>query len=173
MWAMIPFKKELLILILSALAIYIFAQVWYNKGVDETEAKYAKLNYEQQIRDLNTKLESEKANVKVVTVYKEKIVEIEKKVPVYVTKVKEIFAYHDDIVIPPSLARLHNVSAENGNPDAFNPRDIDGTTARPVTLGEFAERVFENYSICHANSEQLVGFQDWAKEQMRLYPSKK
>ena len=173
MWAMIPFKKELLILILSALAIYTFAQVWYNKGVDETEAKYAKLNYEQQIRDLNTKLESEKANVKVVTVYKEKIVEIEKKVPVYVTKVKEIFTYHDDIVIPPSLARLHNVSAENGNPDAFNPRDVDGTTARPVTLGEFAERVFENYSICHANAEQLVGFQDWAKEQMRLYPSKK
>ena len=54
MWAMIPFKKELLILILAALAIYIFAQVCYNKGVDETEQKYAKFNYEQQIKDLNT-----------------------------------------------------------------------------------------------------------------------
>ena len=175
--AAIPFKKEIIIVILAALAVYIFSQMRYNSGVEEIEAKYTKLNYEGQLADMSAKLEAEKANIKVttevVTVYKDRVIEIEKKVPVYVTKVKEIFGTGDSVIIPPALARLHNVSAEGGDADAFSTGHPNDATARPVTLGEFATRVVENYGVCAANTEQLKSLQTWIVSMQKVYSTKK
>ena len=175
--AFIPFKKELLIGLLCAGVVYFFGQMRYNSGVDDIEAKYTKLNYEQRLVDLAASLEAEKANIKVtteiITVYKDRVITIEKKVPVYVNKVKEIFSYNDDIVIPPALARLHNVSAENGDGDAFSAKSTDDAAARAVTLGEFAERVIENYGRCSVNSQQLIALQSWISTQEKIYAPKK
>lgn len=166
LFSMIPFKKELLILLLIGAATIGFSTYMYNKGYDSAMRSVEVAEKEHMIIDLKHELEAAKANTKVVTEYITKTEYIEKKVPVYVNKVKEIFAYDDSIIIPPALARLHNTVVENG--DADTSGNIDDPTQAPITLGTFSEKVIDNYTVCKLNSAQLESLQGWIKLQQSL-----
>lgn len=166
LFSMIPFKKEFLAAIILALVVGGFSAYVYNKGYQSAMRSVEVTKKELMIIDLKHELEAAKANTKVVTEYIVKTEYIEKKVPVYVNKVKEIFAYDDSIIIPPALARLHNTVVENG--DADTSGNLDDSAQAPITLGTFSEKVIDNYTVCKLNSAQLESLQGWIKLQQSL-----
>lgn len=155
-------------LIIGAAAIALIAWwSWYcyNAGRDNVLTSNIISDLHAQVEHLNTELASVEKSTEIVVEYKDKIVEVEKKVPVYVTKVKEIFMYDDDITIPDPLVRLHNkiVCANNGVPESAC--GTIGKTEGPITLGVFAETVTENYAISNKNSIQLESLINWVHAQ--------
>ena len=105
---LIPFKKELVIGLLVVLAIGLYTYYWYDRGYKAANQDSVIAQLKQEKADLELKLKTTEATTIVVTEYRDKIVEVEKKVPIYVKTVEEIFSYDDSIIIPDSLARLHD-----------------------------------------------------------------
>lgn len=166
LFSMIPFKKELLILILISSLAAGFSAYMYNRGYNSAMRSVEVAEKESAIVNLTHELEAAKINTKVVTEYIVKTEYIEKKVPVYVNKVKEIFAYDDSIIIPPALARLHNIVVANSDADPAG--NVNDSTQAPITLGAFSEKVIDNYTVCKLNSAQLESLQGWIKLQQSL-----
>jgi len=163
-------NKYVIIGIICILAISSFGYLCYNIGIQSKQAEYdliADALRDEQIKKARVETE---IVVETVVVYKDKIIEIEKKVPVYVNKIREVFRYNDNIVIPADLARVHDAAVFTADFDAYSTEGPDGAPARDVTLAEFSERVVENYGVCHANAEQLRSLQSWTSEMVALYP---
>lgn len=174
MWLIdfIPFKKEILIALGIIAAVYLFGSTCYNKGVASVQLEQKLSELKSKNDDLAKQLIAANGTVRIVTEYKDRIIEVDKKVPVYVTKIQQIFAYNDNIIIPSDLARLHNISVAGGDPNAFTPTGPNDPGTRAVTLGEFSSKVMENYSICKKNSVQLTSLQDWIKMEGLVYNKK-
>lgn len=165
---MIPFKKELIIAVVSIALVAGFAKYWYDRGftaADKT-AQLAALTASNE--NMQRELLAVTSSIEVVTVYKDKIIEIEKKVPVYVKTVEEIFSYDDSIVVPDSLAGLHKDIVCQTNGDAESACVASGAATENVTLGEFSRTVVKNYGVCAANSAQLASLIDWVTEQEKI-----
>ena len=164
----IPFKKELLIVIAVVGVVFLYTVWVYNAGADSVKDQQTIDALKSEKEQLEKKLISNSVTVKVVTEYKEKIVEIDKKVPVYVKTVEEIFAYDDSIVVPDNLARLHDDIVCDANTTCGANNSKPGV----VTLGQFSKAVVTNYSTCKANSIQLNSLIAWLSAQGQIYPQK-
>lgn len=102
-------------------------------------------------------------NMIVDTVYKERVVTIrenarviEKEIPVFVPEYRELLSG--------GFRLLHDASATSTIPDRSGI-----ATAAPVPVGDVASTVNRNYEQCLIWREQVIGWQTWRREQLKLY----
>ena len=135
-------------------------QAWLAKVADlEAKVKIA----EEKSQQVNTVIET-----KVVT--KIKVV----KENVYVNReiIKEVAGKQLDAScsLPKSTVSLHDSASRNevaGRADA-----TDGTPSE-VKASQLLDRVVENYGSCHENAAKLEAWQEWYKEQKKIFESVK
>lgn len=135
-------------------------QMWLAR-VAELEAK-VKIA-EEKSQQVNTVIET-----KVVT--KIKVV----KENVYVNReiIKEVAGKQLDAqcTLPRSTVSLHDSASRNEVPE--RAAATDGTPSG-VEASKLLDRVVENYGACHENAEKLRAWQEWYREQKKIFESVK
>ena len=135
-------------------------QVWTAR-VAELEAKVKAA--EEKSQQVNTVIET-----KIVT--KVKVI----KENVYVNReiIKEVAGKQLDAqcTLPKSTVSLHDSASRNEVPE--RAAATDGTPSG-VEASRLLDRVVENYGACHENAEKLRMWQEWYREQKKIFESVK
>ena len=135
-------------------------QVWTAR-VAELEAKVKAA--EEKSQQVNTVIET-----KIVT--KVKVI----KENVYVNReiIKEVAGKQLDAqcTLPRSTVSLHDSASRNEVPE--RAAATDGTPSG-VEASRLLDRVVENYGACHENAEKLRMWQEWYRDQKKIFESVK
>ena len=156
---------ELVGVVLLVIGSYLFGghnvqSVWLAR-VAELEAKVKVA--EEQSKQVNTIIET-----KIVT--KVKVI----KENVYVNReiIKEVAGKQLDAScsLPKSTVSLHDSASRNEV--AGRAAATDGTPSE-VKASQLLDRVVENYGSCHENAAKLEAWQEWYREQKKIFESVK
>jgi len=133
--------------------------------------------WQARVAELEAKVKiAEEKSQQVNTVIETKIVEKIKivKENVYVNReiIKEVAGKQLDAVctLPKSTVVLHDSASRNEVPE--RAAATDGTPSG-VEASRLLDRVVENYGACHENAEKLRMWQEWYKEQKKIFESVK
>ena len=133
--------------------------------------------WRQKVKDLEEKVRvAEEKSQQVNTVIETKIVEKIKVVKenVYVNReiIKEVAGKQLDAqcTLPKSTVSLHDSASRNEVPE--RAAATDGTPSG-VEASRLLDRVVENYGACHENAEKLRMWQEWYREQKKIFESVK
>ena len=72
--------------------------------------------------------------------------------------------------LPKSTVSLHDSASRNEVPE--RAAATDGTPSE-VKASQLLDRVVENYGSCHENAAKLEAWQEWYKEQKKIFESVK
>jgi hypothetical protein len=143
-------------------------EIGLHKGMNQSAVAIA--SYEGKIQKLNADLEAKSGKVteKVLTEYKDRVVE----------HTQVVYKNHDVIhTVVPSQYTLsqgwvysHNQSAAGAVIDASK---ASNATPSQTTDRSGLEQVTDNYGICHANADKLTALQSWVKQQEELRDASK
>jgi len=130
-----------------------------------------------RVAELEAKVKvAEEKSQQVNTVIQEKIVTKIKVVKenVYVNReiIKEVAGKQLDAqcTLPKSTISLHDSASRNEVPE--RAAATDGTPSG-VEASRLLDRVVENYGSCHENAEKLRMWQEWYREQKKIFESVK
>ena len=133
--------------------------------------------WRERVRELEAKVKvAEEKSQQVNTVIETKIVEKIKVVKenVYVNReiIKEVAGKQLDAqcTLPKSTISLHDSASRNEV--ARSPESTDGTPSG-IEASRLLDRVVENYGSCHENAEKLKMWQEWYREQKKIFESVK
>ena len=133
--------------------------------------------WRERVRELEAKVKvAEEKSQQVNTVIETKIVEKIKVVKenVYVNReiIKEVAGKQLDAqcTLPKSTISLHDSASRNEVPE--RAAATDGTPSG-VEASKLLDRVVENYGACHAKAEKLKMWQEWYREQKKIFESVK
>jgi hypothetical protein len=133
--------------------------------------------WQSRVAELEAKVKvAEEKSQQVNTVIETKIVEKIKVVKenVYVNReiIKEVAGKQLDAqcTLPKSTVSLHDSASRNEVPE--RAAATDGTPSG-VEASRLLDRVVENYGACHENAEKLRAWQEWYKEQKKIFESVK
>jgi hypothetical protein len=133
--------------------------------------------WRERVRELEAKVKvAEEKSQQVNTVIETKIVEKIKivKENVYVNReiIKEVAGKQLDAqcTLPKSTISLHDSASRNEV--AGRAESTDGTTSE-IKASQLLDRVVENYGACHENAAKLEAWQEWYKEQKKIFESVK
>jgi hypothetical protein len=136
---------------------------------------YGGVSYREQIAEMKQRVRiAEEKSQQVNTVIETKIIEKVKVVKqnVYITReiVKEVAGQQLDAQcsLPRSTISLHNSASGNQVPQ--RAAAVDGTPSG-VEASQLLDRVIENYGACHENAEKLKAWQEWYREQKKIFES--
>lgn len=152
------------VLFLSA-GMYLFGsygtEMAWRARVQELEAKVKAA--EEKSQQVNTVIEEK-------IVYKTKVI----KENVYVNReiIKEVAGKQLDAqcTLPRSTVSLHDSASRNEV--AQRATATDGTPSG-VEASRLLDTVVENYGACHENAEKLKAWQEWYREQQKIFESVK
>ena len=156
---------ELIGVVLLVIGSYLFGsygtEMAWRERVAELEAKVKVA--EEKSQQVNTVIET-----KIVT--KVKVI----KENVYVNReiIKEVAGKQLDAqcTLPKSTVSLHDSASRNEVPE--RAAATDGTPSG-VEASRLLDRVVENYGACHENAEKLRMWQEWYREQKKIFESVK
>jgi hypothetical protein len=156
---------ELVGVVLLVIGSYLFGgygtEMSWRARVAELEAKVKVA--EEKSQQVNTVIET-----KIVT--KVKVI----KENVYVNReiIKEVAGKQLDAqcTLPKSTVSLHDSASRNEVPE--RAAATDGTPSG-VEASRLLDRVVENYGACHENAEKLRMWQEWYREQKKIFESVK
>ena len=156
---------ELVGVVLLVIGSYLFGsygtEMTWRERVAELEAKVKVA--EEQSQQVNTVIETK-------IVEKIKIV----KENVYVNReiIKEVAGKQLDAqcTLPKSTVVLHDSASRNEVPE--RAAATDGTPSG-IEASRLLDRVVENYGACHENAEKLRMWQEWYREQKKIFESVK
>jgi hypothetical protein len=130
-----------------------------------------------RVAELEAKVKvAEEKSQQVNTVIQEKIVTKIKVVKenVYVNReiIKEVAGKQLDAqcTLPKSTISLHDSASRNEV--ARGPESTDGAPSG-IEASRLLDRVVENYGSCHENAEKLKMWQEWYREQKKIFESVK
>ena len=130
-----------------------------------------------RVQELEAKVKvAEEKSQQVNTVIQEKIVTKVKviKENVYVNReiIKEVAGKQLDAqcTLPKSTVSLHDSASRNEVPE--RAAATDGTPSG-VEASKLLDRVVENYGACHENAEKLRMWQEWYRDQKKIFESVK
>jgi len=130
-----------------------------------------------RVADLEAKVKvAEEKSQQVNTVIETKVVEKIKVVKenVYVNReiIKEVAGKQLDAScsLPKSTVSLHDSASRNEV--AGRAAATDGTPSE-IKASELLDRVVENYGSCHENAAKIEAWQEWYKEQKKIFESVK
>ena len=133
--------------------------------------------WRERVRELEAKVKvAEEKSQQVNTVIETKIVEKIKVVKenVYVNReiIKEVAGKQLDAqcTLPKSTISLHDSASRNEVPE--RAAATDGTPSG-VEASRLLDTVVENYGSCHENAEKLKMWQEWYREQKKIFESVK
>ena len=133
--------------------------------------------WRERVAELEAKVKvAEEKSQQVNTVIQEKIVTKIKVVKenVYVNReiIKEVAGKQLDAqcTLPKSTVSLHDSASRNEV--ARSPESTDGAPSG-VEASRLLDRVVENYGSCHENAEKLKMWQEWYREQKKIFESVK
>ena len=133
--------------------------------------------WRERVRELEAKVKvAEEKSQQVNTVIETKIVEKIKVVKenVYVNReiIKEVAGKQLDAqcTLPKSTVSLHDSASRNEVPE--RAAAVDGTPSG-IEASRLLDRVVENYGACHENAEKLKMWQEWYREQKKIFESVK
>ena len=133
--------------------------------------------WRERVKELEAKVKiAEEKSQQVNTVIETKIVEKIKVVKenVYVNReiIKEVAGKQLDAqcTLPKSTVSLHDSASRNEVPERAAATD---GTPRGVEASRLLDRVVENYGACHENAEKLKMWQEWYKDQKKIFESVK
>jgi hypothetical protein len=134
---------------------------------------YGGVSYREQIAEMKQRVKvAEEKSQQVNTVIETKIIEKVKVVKenVYITReiVKEVAGQQLDAQcsLPRSTISLHDSASRNEVPQ--RAAATDGTPSG-IEASRLLDRVIENYGACHENTEKLKAWQEWYREQKKIY----
>ena len=134
---------------------------------------YGGVSYREQIAEMKQRVKvAEEKSQQVNTVIETKIIEKIKVVKqnVYITReiVKEVAGKQLDsqCSLPRSTISLHDSASRNEVPQ--RAAATDGTPSG-IEASRLLDRVIENYGACHENTEKLKAWQEWYREQKKIY----
>jgi hypothetical protein len=135
------------------------------------------MTWRDRVRELEAKVKAaEEQSQKVNTVIETKVVEKIKVVKenVYVNReiIKEVAGKQLDAScsLPKSTISLHDSASRNEV--AGRAAATDGTPSE-VKASQLLDRVVENYGSCHENAAKLEAWQEWYREQKKIFESVK
>jgi len=130
-----------------------------------------------RVEELEAKVKAaEEKSQQVNVVIQEKVVTKVKviKENVYVNReiIKEVAGKQLDAqcTLPKSTVSLHDSASRNEVPE--RAAATDGTPSG-VEASRLLDRVVENYGACHENAEKLRAWQEWYREQKKIFESVK
>ena len=133
--------------------------------------------WRERVRELEAKVKvAEEKSQQINTVIETKIVTKIKVVKenVYVNReiIKEVAGKQLDAQcsLPKSTISLHNSASRNEVPE--RAAATDGTPSG-IEASRLLDRVVENYGACHENAEKLRMWQEWYREQKKIFESVK
>ena len=133
--------------------------------------------WQARVAELEAKVKiAEEQSQKVNTVIQERVVTKIKVVKenVYVNReiIKEVAGKQLDAScsLPKSTVSLHDSASRNEV--AGRAAATDGTPSE-VKASQLLDRVVENYGSCHENAAKLEAWQEWYKEQKKIFESVK
>jgi hypothetical protein len=133
--------------------------------------------WRERVAELEAKVKvAEEKSQQVNTVIQEKIVTKIKVVKenVYVNReiIKEVAGKQLDAqcTLPKSTVSLHDSASRNEV--ARGPESTDGAPSG-IEASRLLDRVVENYGSCHENAEKLKMWQEWYREQKKIFESVK
>ena len=156
---------ELVGVVLLVIGSYLFGsygtEMAWRERVAELEAKVKVA--EEKSQQVNTVIET-----KIVT----KIKVIKENVYVNREIIKEVAGKQLDAqcTLPKSTVSLHDSASRNEVPE--RAAATDGTPSG-VEASRLLDRVVENYGACHENAEKLRMWQEWYREQKKIFESVK
>jgi hypothetical protein len=134
---------------------------------------YGGISYREQIAEMKQQVRiAEEKSQQVNTVIETKIIEKVKVVKqnVYITReiVKEVAGRQLDAQcsLPQSTVSLHDSAGLNQVPS--RAAATDGTPSG-IKASQLLDRVIENYGACHENAEKIKAWQEWYREQKKIY----
>ncbi len=135
------------------------------------------MTWRARVAELEAKVKiAEEKSQQVNTVIQEKVVTKIKVVKenVYVNReiIKEVAGKQLDAqcTLPKSTVSLHDSASRNEVPE--RAAATDGTPSG-VEASRLLDRVVENYGACHENAEKLRMWQEWYREQKKIFESVK
>jgi hypothetical protein len=133
--------------------------------------------WQARVKELEDKVKAaEEQSQKVNTVIQEKVITKIKVVKenVYVNReiIKEVAGKQLDAScsLPKSTISLHDSASRNEV--AGRAAATDGTPSE-IKASQLLDRVVENYGSCHENAAKLEAWQEWYKEQKKIFESVK
>ena len=136
---------------------------------------YGGISYREQIAEMKQRVRiAEEQSQKVNTVIETKIIEKVKVVKqnVYITReiVRDTAGRQLDAQcsLPRSTVSLHDSAGLNQVPQ--RAAATDGTPSG-IEASRLLDRVIENYGACHENAEKLKAWQEWYREQKKIFDS--
>jgi hypothetical protein len=136
---------------------------------------YGGISYREQIAEMKQRVRiAEEKSQQVNTVIETKIIEKVKVVKenVYITReiVRDTAGRQLDAQcsLPRSTVSLHDSASGNEIPN--RAAAVDGTPSG-IEASRLLDRVIENYGACHENAEKLKAWQEWYREQKRIFDS--
>ena len=136
---------------------------------------YGGISYREQIAEMKQRIKvAEEKSQQVNTVIETKIIEKIKVVKenVYITReiVRDTAGRQLDsqCSLPRSTVSLHD--SASGNEIPSRAAAVDGTPSG-IEASRLLDRVIENYGACHENSEKLKAWQEWYREQKKIFES--
>jgi len=131
--------------------------------------------WRERVRELEAKLQvaeqkSQEVNVKIETRVVEKIKVVKENVYINKEIIREVAGAQLDAQcsLPRSSVVLHDSASRNEVPDRAAAAD---GTASDVKASALLETVVDNYGSCHQNAEKLKAWQDWYREQKKIFES--
>jgi hypothetical protein len=138
---------------------------------------YGGISYREQIAEMKQRVRiAEEKSLKVNTVIETKIIEKVKVVKenVYITReiVRDTAGQQLDAQcsLPRSTVSLHDSASGNEVPQ--RAAATDGTPSG-IEASQLLDRVIENYGACHENAEKLRAWQEWYRDQKKIFESVK
>jgi hypothetical protein len=135
------------------------------------------MNWRARVAELEAKVKiAEEKSQQVNTIIETKVVTKIKVVKenVYVNReiIKEVAGKQLDAScsLPKSTISLHDSASRNEV--AGRAAAVDGTPSE-VKASQLLDRVVENYGSCHENAAKLEAWQEWYKEQKKIFESVK
>jgi len=136
---------------------------------------YGGISYREQIAEMKQRVRiAEERSQQVNTVIETKIIEKVKVVKenVYITReiVRDTAGRQLDAQcsLPRSTVSLHDSASGNQVPQ--RAAAVDGTPSG-IEASRLLDRVVENYGACHENAEKLKAWQEWYREQKKIFDS--
>ena len=137
---------------------------------------YGTKGYQKQLEELQEKIKiaenkSAEVNTVIQTKYVEKVKYIDRVKEGNVQVIEKVVTKYDNICTLSNAAIvLHNSASQNALAPSTGPT-LEGTS--DVKVSELIKTITDNYATYYKVKEQVVGWQQWYKEQKKIYESVK
>lgn len=157
--------------ILAPVFFLVFVGCVYFEGSLKGKEGYLKELAELQEKIKVAEEKSQKVNEVIKTVYVDRVKVIKQKGKDNVKYIEKIVTKYDNLCTLSNAAiRVHNSASQNEV--ARSADGVDEGTSN-VKISEVLTTVNDNYSTYYQTREQVIGWQQWYKEQKKIYESVK